>query len=136
MIDLHINPSKNELRWFGLLFAGFFGLLGFMIWRQFDALHVAKVLWIVGPAIGLFYYLVPPLQKAIYVGWVRLTYPIGWVVSHLLLGITFFVVLTPIGLLVRLLRGDPMARRLDRGAATYWITRKPVTDSTRYFKQF
>ncbi|MEX2215015.1 MAG: SxtJ family membrane protein [Phycisphaeraceae bacterium] len=136
MLDINKDPSRNELRWFGLIFAMFFGILGLMIWWQFSALHVAKVLWIIGPAVAVIYYVVPPTQKAIYLAWVYLTYPIGFCVSHILMGIIYYLVLTPTGLLLRLFGKDPMTRQLDRDAASYWIERKPITGTSRYFKQY
>ena len=134
MIEINKDPSKNELRWFGLLFAAFCGVLGLMIWWQFDALHVSKVLWIIGPAVAVIFYAVPPLRKPIYLGFIYLTFPIGLVLSNILMGITYYLVLTPTGLLVRLFRGDPMTRKLDKQATTYWIQRKPVTDNATSFK--
>ena len=50
--------------------------------------------------------------------------------------ITFYVVMTPVGLLLRLLGYDPMHRRMDKTVESYWIKREPVTDPGRYFRQF
>ena len=46
-------------------------------------------------------------------------FPIGWVVSHLLLGVVYFLVLTPIGLTLRALGRDPLERRFDQSASSY-----------------
>ena len=56
--------------------------------------------------------------------------------THLLLAAVYFGVLTPIGLIMRLAGRDPMERRIDRAAPTYWVARRPVTDVRRYFRQF
>jgi hypothetical protein len=63
-------------------------------------------------------------------------YPIGWVVSHVLLGLIYFGLLTPVGWLMKLFGYDPMERRFDRAAASYWVERERQTDAGRYFKQF
>ena len=63
-------------------------------------------------------------------------FPIGWTVSYLLLAAIFFLVLTPIGLVMRLFGRDPMLRALDRSAKTYWVPHNPGADPRRYFKQF
>jgi hypothetical protein len=62
--------------------------------------------------------------------------PIGWTISHLVLGAVYYLVLTPIGLVMRLLGRDPMQRRFDRSAKSYWIERTPRTDPSRHFRQF
>ena len=62
------------------------------------------------------YYAIPNVRRLLYLGWMRVFYPIGWVVSHLLLAIVYYLVLTPIGLVMRLFGGDPMHRGFDRSA--------------------
>jgi hypothetical protein len=63
-------------------------------------------------------------------------YPIGWVVSHVLLALIYFGVLTPIGRIMAVCGYDPMERRFDRAASSYWIEREPNRDASRYFRQF
>jgi hypothetical protein len=57
-------------------------------------------------------------------------------VSHLLLLVVYYLVLTPIGLLMRLIGYDPLQRRFDRSAQSYWTPHDPAADDARYFKQF
>ena len=62
--------------------------------------------------------------------------PIGWTVSHLMMDVVYFAVVTPIGLLSRLVRGDTLHRRPHR-ACGYWIERPPRhTGMRRYLRQF
>jgi hypothetical protein len=62
--------------------------------------------------------------------------PIGFVVSYLVLGILFFLVLTPFGLVFRLLGRDPLERRFDKASRSYWVARSPVDDVSRYYRQY
>ena len=64
------------------------------------------------------------------------TFPIGLVLSHVIIAFIYYVVLTPAGLLLRLFKGDLLARAYDPSATTYWIKRTPQTDTSRYFRQF
>ena len=48
----------------------------------------------------------------------------------------YYLVFTPVGLLLRLVKGDPLERRLDRSASTHWAKRPPTGDVRRYFRQF
>jgi len=136
MIQINKNPSKKDLAWFGLLCLVFFGLIGLGTMRKSHALHPAITIWSLA-AIGVaIYYAIPAIRKPVYLGWMYAAYPIGWVVSHVLLAITFFVVLAPIGVLMRLLSRDPLARAIDPSASTYWLPHDPGTDTDRYFRQF
>jgi hypothetical protein len=63
-------------------------------------------------------------------------YPIGWVMSHVLLGIIYYGLFTPVGRLMRLFGYDPMERRFDGAAASYWVEREPIRDPSSYFRQF
>jgi hypothetical protein len=74
--------------------------------------------------------------KTVYRTWMFAALPMGWVISHIILGVMFFLIITPIGLLVRLIKGDSMTRKPDPAAATYWIEHKQETNNKRYFQQF
>jgi hypothetical protein len=65
-----------------------------------------------------------------------LALPVGWSVSHLLLLALFYLVVTPIGLLMKLLGYDPLTRGFDRSASSYWVEHAPPPDAARYFKQY
>jgi hypothetical protein len=136
LIEINRNPGPGELRWFGLLLALTFGVIGAVVFWRFQGETAARVLWITGGGLALVYYAVPPLRKPMAVGWSYLTFPIGWIVSHTLLALVFYLVLTPIGLVMRLVGHDPMRRRFDPEAATYWIEHRPDSDPGRYFRQF
>jgi hypothetical protein len=137
LIEIHENPSKKELAWFGLLIAAFFGFVGLLARYQFGAIVVSRWLWIVGIAVPAVYYAAPALRLGVYRGWLYATYPIGWIVSHLLLGAIYYLVFTPVGLLLRLFGKDPMTRTLEPAAASYWVEHRPCdSKADRYFHQY
>ncbi len=136
MISINLNPSRREMRWFGLLVLLFFGLIGGLVLWRAQSLTVSVTLWSIGAAMCAMYYAIRPLRRPIYRGWMYAVYPIGWVISHTVLALTYYLVLTPIGLLMRGLGRDPMERRLDRSAKTYWVPYNPHGEATRYFRQF
>lgn len=136
MIGLKTEFSRKELLWFGPLFVLFGGMIGgFARWR-FDAPGVAEWIWIVSGVIILVYYLVPPLRRGIFTGWLAVVFPIGWVVSHFLLALVFYLLVFPIGLMMRLFRYDALKRRFDPGAKSYWIKRESSKDPQDYFRQY
>ena len=136
LIELKTDATKKELAWFGLLLLAFLGIVGLLAWRATGTLTASRYIWGAGVALAVIYYAVPPLRKPMFLGWMYAAYPIGWVMSHVILAVIFYGVLTPVGRLMRLFGYDPMARRFDRSAASYWIERERSTDASSYFRQF
>ena len=78
----------------------------------------------------------PRANLPLYVGLTVLTYPIGYVVSHVVMGLVFFGMLTPLALIFRLIGRDVLHRSFDESSKSYWVDSKPVKDPRRYFRQF
>ena len=97
---------------------------------------VAGGLGAVGVLAAATVWLSPPLGRRFYVAWMVAAAPIGWTISHVVLAAVYYLVLTPIGLALRLAGRDPLRRRFDASAPSYWIERRRETDPTRPFKQF
>ena len=136
LLEVKLRPSARDLRWFGLIMLLFFGFLATVIWWGSGGARVPVVLVAVGAALCGVYYLLPPLRRLFYVGWMRAAYPIGWVVSHALVGLIYFGILTPAGWALRLSGREPMHRKFLRNAQTYWVERRSGEEPARYFRQF
>jgi hypothetical protein len=78
----------------------------------------------------------PPVFRWPYRALLVVTFPLGWVAGHVLLGLIYFGLITPLALCFRALGRDPLRRALEPEAASYWQPRSPVTDRRRYFHQF
>jgi hypothetical protein len=68
--------------------------------------------------------------------WMEAVAPMGWSVSNLVLASTYFLVLTPIGWLLRRTGRDPLSLRRDVNRKTYWVDHETPADIRRYFRQF
>jgi hypothetical protein len=135
-MPINKQPTPRELRWFGLALLGFFTILGSMIlWRTGNSL-VPKILWTTGALVVSVYYLAPPIRRPIYLAWMTLTHPIGWIATQLILALVYYGVITPVGLVMRIAGRDTMGRTFDRQATSYWIERPKKTAADRYFRQF
>ena len=134
LLELNLKPSVKDLRWFaGLWFPALWLFVGAILLRRHYAF--ATVLWVwalaaLWSALGLWK---PPAIRPAYLALMWLTFPIGWVISHVLLVTIYFLVFTPIGFLVRRFH-DPMERRYQRSARSYWIARQVATKDT-YVRQ-
>jgi len=76
------------------------------------------------------------LNRYLYVGLTLLTFPIGFILSHVLLAIVFYLVITPVGLVMRLLGRDPLQRKFNREASTYWVDHAEPKSVEEYFRQY
>jgi Saxitoxin biosynthesis operon protein SxtJ len=134
LFQTNLNPSRNELRWFGMLwFPAFCVLAGLSLYRR-GAPSVAVALWLAAVVTAVAGMVDVRIVAPIYRWMIRLTYPIGWIVSHVIVAVSYFLVVTPIGYLMRLSH-DPMRRGFDRSAKSYWVDCEP-SKPDRYFRQF
>lgn len=136
MIELKTDPTPRELRQFaGLWFPAFGLVVASLLWKA--GWTQITLGWIgVVALIALAGLVNPRWIKPVFVGLIYLTFPIGWVVSHVLMIGVFYLILVPTGLIMRLIGYDPLRRRLDREAETYWIERPEPSSPKRYFRQF
>ncbi len=134
MIEINKNPSPRELRLFGIAFVVFFAALGAVLYWQVNA-TAGKVAWTSAAVVAPLFAFVPPLRRPIYLGWTYLTFPIGWTLTQVLLGSVFYLVVVPVGFLMRLCGRDPLHRGMT-GEDSYWTPRAAAASKSRYFKQF
>lgn len=134
LIRINRSPSNRQLTVFGVAWFLVLGLLG---WRfrakGYDTLFQALWLLAVGVPIGGL--LSRPFIRVVYLALSYATYPIGFAVSRVLLALLYYLALTPIGLTMRLFRYDPLARRFDPDAPSYWIRREGSKSAETYFNQ-
>ncbi len=139
LIEIDRNPPRGTLRWFGLLWLPL--ALAMLAWLARSRLG-APVAWtwtaagVLAAASILVGALAPSRLRPVFVGWMLAVSPIGWTIGHVLLGLIYFGLVTPIGLARRLLAGDPLRRRFDRQAATYWQPRPPSPPASSYFRPY
>ena len=134
--DVTKAPSGKMLRQFaGLCLVVFVGLAGWRVWRQgLDT--PAMVLGTIGVVVGTVGLLRPMAIRWIYTGWMVAAFPIGWTLSHVVLGAMYYLMFTPVAVVFRLMGRD--ALRLRRGAPghTYWMPKGGARDVRDYFRQF
>ena len=81
--------------------------------------------WFLGAAVVLFILsrVAYPIMKPIHIGWMTLAFALGWVNTRILLGVFFYLIITPTGLLMRLFGKDLLDEKIDRSATSYWKKR-------------
>src|SRR5262245_55171065 len=127
--------TAADLKWTGLIMAACFGIFGTLSYLRGHPVATAAM-WSIGGAPCIAYYGVRATQPLLFNVWMGLTFPIGWLISNTIMAITFFLVMTPVGLLMRLVGYDPMNRGFDRSAESYWVPRKRAGAPRTYFRQY
>ena len=128
------QANRAELRNFGLIVGGIFGAIG--LWpaliRGEDTRTwcLALAILFIVPAV-----VAPTVLWPAHRLWMALGAVLGWINTRIVLGLVFFVVITPIGLVLRLTGRDPMQRAFDPNATTYRVRRasRPGTHLLRQF---
>jgi hypothetical protein len=129
-MESSINIKRKNNITFGIMFFVFFLIIGLYplisnepirIWSIIVSL-VFLTVTIIKPNLFTF------LNKL----WIKFGILLGKIISPIVMGLVFFFVVTPIGIFVKVLKKDVMG--LNRGASSYWITRKDKIQSMK--KQF
>jgi len=133
--DQH-EPTARELRYFGLLLAAFFGVVGIVaLWRWHTPV-AAGLSWSLALMVACAYYTLPPLRRPLLLTWRAMLRPLEQTVSYLVLAIAYYLVFTPVGLVLRLLGRDPLVRGFEPQSQSYFVRRQSESDPARYFRQF
>lgn len=107
-------------RRFGLTVgAAFVALAGLLLWR--DRVVASGVSAVLGAGLTLAGLIMPGRLGPVFRAWMGLAHAISRITTPVALGVVFFAVITPLGILMRLLGRNPIGR--SRAAPSYWVTR-------------
>ncbi len=137
LVEINWRPEKKELRKFGLIAlvitAAVFCVLHFLL--KVEA-KWAAVLFSIGAIIFLVSLISAKATRIVYLALTFAALPIGLVVSFLLLSLFYFLILTPVGILFRLIGRDVLNRKFKPDGGSYWVKRRGAESAERYFHQF
>lgn len=145
MIEINLRPDARTLRQFGFIAVAGFGFLATIAWYELLIFGfglgaarepVAIAFAALAALSGVHSLVYPKANLPIYLLITVAAYPIGFVLSYVIMGTLFYLIIAPIGLLLRLAGHDPMERRLQPEAESYWQDAAPAPPREAYFKQF
>ena len=129
------ESSQLESRRFAYTVCGGLALIGLVSWYRGHT-TVPAFLWTISAALFLCGLILPNLFRRVQRVWMGLATVLGWVNTRIILSLLFYVVLTPVGLILRLFR-DPLDRQMGDGRASYWVRKEPTpVDPKAYENQF
>jgi hypothetical protein len=133
--DVTRPASDRQLRQFAAIGLAVFG--GLATWRaatgRADVWAIAQAL--AGALVGTVGLARPQTIRWLFRLAMIVAFPIGWVVSHVVLAVIFYGVFTPVALVFRLIGRDALQRR-SLQAASLWTAKDPPRRASSYFRQF
>ena len=128
------QPDARELRRFAVAMLIGFALLGlFSAWRASGVNTSSLVLWGIGAFLAGAA-MVPGLGRVAYLAVYLPTSIIGYVMSHIILALMFFFLITPLGIILRLKGKDPLRQRRPKRPG--WTPVDGVKSEDTYYRQF
>ena len=131
----NIKSKKRELRNFGITLGIIFLVIsGFLFWKEKDSLTIfiaISITWFI-TAIAI-----PSVLKPVYWIWMIVGIIIGWFMTRVILSLLFYLVFTPIGLILRFFGKQFLELSWDNSKESYWNFR--VNEDIKkgsYEKQF
>ena len=133
--DITRAPTSRMLRQFGALCLVVFGALA--AWRLSHGTRDAWTwaLLVMSLGVGGLGLIWPQAVRWIFTGWLIVAFPIGWLVSRVVLAVLFFALFTPIALFFRMTGRDVLHRR-RKSRTSYWVAKPAPGDVKSYFRQY
>lgn len=130
-----LKLDKNNLRKFGITMGTAFFVISLLILVRHR--HNGFSTSIISALFFIFAFLQPSFLKPIYIIWMGLAFALGWFNTRLILIIIFYLIFTPIGLVMRLFGIDLLDKKIEKNKVTYWRKKESKKfDLLSYEKQF
>ena len=136
MISVDWNPSRQTLRTFAIGLCVLATAYSGWLWWGDRLVGYRAVLAAVAGILGIVGVISPNLLRWIYVIWMVLAFPVGWMVFQVSLVVLYFGVFTPFGWIMRLGGRDPLDLKFDSAAESYWHPYRGSKDPRRHFRQY
>jgi hypothetical protein len=122
----------DRRRRFGLTVGGILCALALIFFLRHKHHIPYRVCLTAGPTLLVAGLVAPVLLGPVEKVWMALARVLGFINSRILLSVVFFLLVAPVALLLKLLGRDPLARRRDPKASSYWLPHPPAEDPQRY----
>jgi hypothetical protein len=134
--DIQFSPSSRTLRQFAAAWLVFFLALGAQQYWLRGHPQAGVALGALAVGVGGLGLIAPATVRWLFVAAMVVAFPVGWLVSLLMLLVFYYGVLTPVALIFRLRGRDLLHRKPDPQRASFWLPKQTPVDSRRYFRQY
>ena len=131
------ESTNQRIRKFAITMAIAFAIFGALLLFYFEKTLAGQVLWGIAGSmlvLGLPY---PPLLWPVERAWFYFAFALGFINIRILLSVVFYTMFVPVGLMMKLIGRDPLERKIDKNAETYWKQRDQApVDPESYERQY
>ncbi len=130
------TDAKKEKRDIRIVFLIFCAIFGVLAWKHYPSILSYSFMGVVTVVLPLAVF-VPVLLRPVFKLWMKLAHAVGWFNTQVILTVVFILIIIPTGLIMKLLRKDPMKRKIGI-EETYWEPYEldGLKDRNRYERQF
>lgn len=125
MAGVRDKDLRSELRSFGLTVGAMFALIFGLVIPYLKARPYPRWPWALCTILVVLALLKPMALKSVHIVWTGVGRVMGAINTRILLGLIFYLIVTPLGLIRRILAGDPMTRDRDATASSYRVLNHP-----------
>ncbi len=130
-----LNLGKDNLKKFGITMAVCFAIIALLVALKHK--HNPLLFCFISSLFILIALAAPKALKFIYIGWMKVGFVLGWINSRIILAVIFYLICTPIGLVMRLFGADLLDLKIDKNKKTYWLKKEnKVMSLQNYERQF
>jgi hypothetical protein len=136
LIDFDFTTEKKDIRLFARIVPAVLVIWGTVF--GFAHQWSGNSEWILyGIAVALFFWgmFSPYTLRPVYTGWMYFSRVVAFLLTTVVLGLVFYVGVTGVGLLMRLLGKNPLDRKIDRSAPSYWIRHGPYKFNPQHYER-
>lgn len=135
LIPLHRHPTTRQLRLSAYVWSAVLWVAASIALSR-GQLVLSAGLATAGVIVAVLGWQAPSCLRPFHVGLSYLTYPVTIALSYFLLAAVYYMVVTPIGCLMRRTGHDPLRRRINRQADSYWTPLEDRDGLKQYFRQY
>jgi uncharacterized YccA/Bax inhibitor family protein len=142
MIDLDLRPDTKKLRQFGYIGFFGFGIFGLLVahktgaWEEPGKWTIPFLLWGLAALCPILSLTAPKILTPLYIGLMIIAFPIGLIISNLVLLVIFSLFFIPLALWFRMVGRDELNRKWSPETSSYWIRYRSPADVESYYRQF
>ena len=131
----NIKSEKSDIRNFGITLGIILLLIsGFLFWKEKESYQIFSG---IGITLSLIAIAIPSVLKPVYWMWMIFGIILGWFMTRVILSLLFYIIITPIGLTLRLFGKQFLELRWDKSKESYWNFRtNEHLQNKNYEKQF
>ncbi|MEO0454640.1 MAG: hypothetical protein AAFY98_10955 [Verrucomicrobiota bacterium] len=134
MLNIQWKPDQSTLRQFSLICLPGFGIISLICYFKFEITTLAIFFGILALALPVIGMVFPRSIRIVYVFLQIVAFPVGWVISHIVMALIYYGIFSLIGLFFRTSKRDLLGIRQHDQRHSYWKKKEQQKDVRSYYR--